>query len=278
MDYERILLVKPEVFIYKIPPRTSARGYRAADWNLDKPDWTLRLRIIAKDKKCLIRLEDKSSGELFGECPVDSYPGNAVESVSDSSRYFVLRIQDPSGRSAFLGLGYGDRSDSFDMNVSLQDHFKWVLTSEQIVKEDAAGVDSKPKLDLAFKEGQMIKINIGKKSSTTTGATGSLNSGAAIPSLLPPPPSGAVSVNRLAGPPAAPAKKPPATAPDLPARPMAVKDLPKEGSGLLDFDPIPSNANATSGAVNASANHEWGDYKSSTSTNPAATDDSWMNF
>ena len=29
-DYERILLVKPEVFVYKIPPRTSNRAYRYA--------------------------------------------------------------------------------------------------------------------------------------------------------------------------------------------------------------------------------------------------------
>lgn len=27
-EYERILLVKPDVFIYKIPPRTTNRGYR----------------------------------------------------------------------------------------------------------------------------------------------------------------------------------------------------------------------------------------------------------
>lgn len=27
-DYERILLVKPEVFMYRIPPRTSNRAYR----------------------------------------------------------------------------------------------------------------------------------------------------------------------------------------------------------------------------------------------------------
>lgn len=44
------------------------------------------------------------TGELFGECPVDSYPGSAVESVTDSSRYFVLRIQDPSGTFVVLYL------------------------------------------------------------------------------------------------------------------------------------------------------------------------------
>jgi len=27
-DYEAILLVKQEVFVFKIPPRTSNRGYR----------------------------------------------------------------------------------------------------------------------------------------------------------------------------------------------------------------------------------------------------------
>lgn len=38
-----------------------------------------------------------SSGELFAQAPVKEYPGIAVETVSDSSRYFVLRIQDDSG-------------------------------------------------------------------------------------------------------------------------------------------------------------------------------------
>lgn len=29
-DYETVLLVKPEVFIFKIPPRATNRGYRYA--------------------------------------------------------------------------------------------------------------------------------------------------------------------------------------------------------------------------------------------------------
>jgi hypothetical protein len=49
-EIERCILVKTEVFVYKIPPRASARGYRAADWNLSAPDWTGRLRLITGGK------------------------------------------------------------------------------------------------------------------------------------------------------------------------------------------------------------------------------------
>lgn len=92
---------------------------------------------------------------MFAICPVDSFPGLAVEPVTDSSRYFVLRLKDPSGknylmflfdylicssslfffnsfsfhlfdigRQAFVGLGFQDRGDAFDFNVALQEHFK----------------------------------------------------------------------------------------------------------------------------------------------------------
>ena len=36
-------------------------------------------------------------GELFAQAPVNEYPGVEVESVMDSSRYFVVKIVDPSG-------------------------------------------------------------------------------------------------------------------------------------------------------------------------------------
>ncbi|KAI8500451.1 Adaptin ear-binding coat-associated protein 1 [Branchiostoma belcheri] len=180
-DYESIVCVKPEVFVYRIPPRPSNRGYRAADWKLDAPDYTGRMRIVAKGKNCVIKIEDKNSGELFAQAPVDAYPGVAVESVTDSSRYFVIRVQDDSGRSAFIGMGFGDRGDSFDFNVALQDHFKWVRKSEQIEKEGTT--DTGPKLDLGFKEGQTITINIGKKKS---GSKAKPSGGAG--GFLPPPP------------------------------------------------------------------------------------------
>lgn len=55
------------------------------------------MRLVSKGNDVFIKLEDKSSGELFAKCPIETYPGIAVEPVTDSSRYFVLRIQDDNG-------------------------------------------------------------------------------------------------------------------------------------------------------------------------------------
>ncbi|KAK3743310.1 hypothetical protein RRG08_007548 [Elysia crispata] len=186
--YERVLCCKNEVLVYRIPPRPSNRGYRASDWKLDTPDWTGRLRVVAKEKELFIKLEDKNSGELFAQCPVEAHPGIAVEPVMDSSRYFVLRIKDDSGRSAFIGIGFHDRSDSFDLNVSLQDHFKWIKQEAEEAK-NAAKFDAGPKLDLGFKEGQTITLNLGASSKPRNKP--SAKSGGGGIGLLPPPPGGA---------------------------------------------------------------------------------------
>lgn len=173
--------------------------FRAADWNLAEPSWTGRMRLVNKGAEVALKLEDKTSGALFANCPVDKYPGLAIESVSDSSRYFVLRIQDDNGRSAFIGMGFGDRSDSFDLNVALQDHFKWVKNQEIIEKEK---VEPRQELDLGFKTGETIKINmkITKKDGSEGGAAGRVKPrGAASGILLPPPGTGS---NKIAPPPA----------------------------------------------------------------------------
>lgn len=39
------------------------------------------------------------AGELFAQAPVEQYPGCAVEAVTDSSRYFVVRIEDGNGKA-----------------------------------------------------------------------------------------------------------------------------------------------------------------------------------
>ena len=132
-----------------------------------------------------LKLEDKGSGELFAACPVDAYPGSAVEAVTDSSRYFVIKIVDEGGRSAFIGMGFSDRADSFDLNVTLQDHFQGVKKEEKISQESH---EPQPQLDLAFKEGQTIKVNINIPKSDKV-KTARMKTGGGI---LPPPPAGMI--------------------------------------------------------------------------------------
>lgn len=60
------------------------------------------MRLVAKGNECIMKLEDKTSGELFAKCPIETYPGIAIEAVTDSSRYFVVRIQDDDGKVPIL--------------------------------------------------------------------------------------------------------------------------------------------------------------------------------
>ena len=41
-----------------------------------------------------------------------------IEAVLDSSRYFVVRIED-KGRKAYIGVGFAERTDSFDFSSDL---------------------------------------------------------------------------------------------------------------------------------------------------------------
>ncbi|XP_061196612.1 little elongation complex subunit 2-like [Saccostrea echinata] len=245
-DYESVLCVKNNVHVYRIPPRPSNRGYRASDWKLDAPDWDGRLRVVAKGKDLFIKLEDKTSGELFAQCPVDSHPGTAVESVMDSSRYFVIRIKDDNGRSAFIGIGFDDRSDSFDLNVALQDHFKW-LKKEEEAQAATKEFDSGPKLDLGFKAGQTITINVAKTKKVGSDTTTSKPrpKGGTTGGMLPPPPGG-------------------------------MKLPPPPGGALQQTFPAPPSGNVSQAQVNKNSgsnvdllDFDFGESPSSTSSNTA---------
>ncbi|NP_001085494.1 NECAP endocytosis associated 1 S homeolog [Xenopus laevis] len=268
-EYESVLCIKPEINVYRIPPRASNRGYRASDWKLDQPDWTGRMRLTSKGKVALIKLEDKVSGELFAQAPVDQFPGIAVETVTDSSRYFVLRIQDGNekGRSAFIGIGFSDRGDAFDFNVALQDHFKWVKQESDLSKEPV-GQDNQPKLDLGFKEGQTIKLNIGHMKKKDGSSKPRAGTGTGNITLLPPPPGGKISAppvsvfssapvaNHVTPPPLQP---PNASSPDI----------------LLDLDTPVAAPKAAS-----SSSDLWGDFSTAgsivSSEDPQPT--SWVQF
>ncbi|ROT41800.1 DUF1681-domain-containing protein [Sodiomyces alkalinus F11] len=189
---QRVLFVGSTVHVYNIPPLTSTKGHTAAQWTADGNQrliFTARLRIFEtawedesaadpKDRERLkvdIILEDPASGQLFAAAPYVS-PA-VVEPVIDSSRFFALRVQDPAGRKAFLGIGFEERSDAFDFGVAVQEARKSLGMEDASVagvpsrggggakdqNQLAATTPSKeePKRDYSLKEGETITVNLG---------------------------------------------------------------------------------------------------------------------
>ena len=67
-EYSSVIFVTRECYVYRIPPRTTAGGYRAAEWgDMEKYLWKGRLRIVEHTDSCEIRLEDAAGpfGVLF---------------------------------------------------------------------------------------------------------------------------------------------------------------------------------------------------------------------
>ncbi|POS76172.1 hypothetical protein DHEL01_v205442 [Diaporthe helianthi] len=207
---QRILFIATSVHVYNIPPLASTKGYTAATWTEDPKRHiiTCRLRVIetalpqpgGDDKvKTDVVLEDTSSGQLFAAAPYTT-PA-VVEPALDSSRFFAVRVQDPSGRKATLGIGFEERSEAFDFGVALQDARKGLglgldggpsdPTPQQKQKESA-----EEKRDLSLKEGETITVNLGGKFGRRRPQNDSepAGTGASLSSFsLPPPPSGSSS-------------------------------------------------------------------------------------
>ncbi|KAK9945050.1 hypothetical protein M0R45_010582 [Rubus argutus] len=196
-SFEHTLLVVREVAVFKIPPRSTSGGYKCGEWLQSDKIWSGRLRVVSCKDRCEIRLEDPNSSELFAACFVP--PGQretSVETVLDSSRYFVLKIEDGTGKHAFIGLGFAERNEAFDFNVALSDHDKYVKReNEKEVNEtsDDSHIDVHPAVQHRLKEGETIRINVKPKPTSGTGMLSAAGlSGSAKPkspslSLAPPP-------------------------------------------------------------------------------------------
>ncbi|KAH9951857.1 hypothetical protein B0H21DRAFT_829371 [Amylocystis lapponica] len=210
-EIESILYIGREVSVFKIPPLKKNEGHRAQDWgDLGTPLWKGRLRIIERSSGVAIQFEDVTTGELFAKADYDPAKP-CVEAVLDSSRYFVVRVED-NGRKAYIGMGFLERTDSFDFNVTLQDYTKrWrarMNPPDATSTEASPHVPAGPKKDYTLKEGQTFSIAIPGRpkssnsnvsanllggtnllgGSTSTSSGLSSGGGLAFP-LLPPPPS-----------------------------------------------------------------------------------------
>ncbi|KAI1845721.1 hypothetical protein JX266_008086 [Neoarthrinium moseri] len=170
---QRVLFITNTVHVYNIPPMVAGKGHVAATWTADgnkRQIFTARLRVIetsipqpngGETLKTDIVLEDASNGQLFAAGPYTTQA--VVEPVSDSSRFFALRVQDEAGRKASLGIGFEERSEAFDFSVSLQEARKslgWEQGGPAGKKPSAESKDSEEKRDYSLKEGETITVNL----------------------------------------------------------------------------------------------------------------------
>lgn len=213
----RILFVTPRVHVYAIPPLASSRGHVSAGWT--RPPIhefpVQRLRVIETSQissdeaastpnrpiQVSVLIEDPDTSTLFAAAPYTS--PNSVAQAIDSSRFFAIAVvgeADARGRQqkAVLGIGFEERSEAFDFSVALQEARKVLGLEEQNSDskrntKDSGFPGSDVKRDWSLKEGETLKINIGKSSGTRTGkdrenaGIGTGESG--FSGLLPPPPS-----------------------------------------------------------------------------------------
>ena len=113
--------------------------------------------------------DDPSSLTLFAQAKIDLKKGDKmlsmeyfVESVVDSSRYFVVRIIDEkSGREARIGFGFRDREEATDFRESLQYYARSLKRQEEAAEAMHHADDLAKELNL--QEGEKIHINLGSK-------------------------------------------------------------------------------------------------------------------
>ncbi|KAI2628353.1 hypothetical protein GGS21DRAFT_492674 [Xylaria nigripes] len=199
---QRVLFIVKNVHVYNIPPMTPGKGHVAASWTADENKrqiFTARLRVLetaitqASDEekvKADIVLEDPDNGQLFAAAPYTA--AAVVEPVSDSSRFFALRVQDELGRKATLGIGFEERIDAFDFGVSLQEAQKtlgWIQNGPPGKRLDTEKKDSGEKRDLSLKEGETITVNLPARFGRPKPQTQEVSSASLSSFSLPPPPS-----------------------------------------------------------------------------------------
>ncbi|KAK4286096.1 hypothetical protein QN277_002704 [Acacia crassicarpa] len=159
---ELVLFQVSECYVYIIPPRKSAASYRADEWDVNKWAWEGTLKVISKGELCIIKLEDRNTGELYAQAFLRNGELHPVEPVIDSSRYFVLRIEeniDGRLRHAFIGIGFRERTEAYDFQAALHDHMKY-LNKKKEAEEMEQHFQQTSSTDYSLKEGETLKLQI----------------------------------------------------------------------------------------------------------------------
>jgi adaptin ear-binding coat-associated protein 1/2 len=149
---ERVRCSIPDAHVFKLPPRQTAGGWRGADWKQEV--WQGTLKVVERNDLTVVLLVDKNTGGIFAVCPVKE---GAVDRCIDSSRYFVLRVENANGRHMYIGMAFNERNDAFDFNTSLEDSRR-----EKEAEANPVTIQQGPVKDYSMKKGEKIKINVAK--------------------------------------------------------------------------------------------------------------------
>ena len=179
------------VYVYKIPPLSSAGGHRADNWNLAEPLKTCPLAVERRGDTLVLEFQAENGG-VFAQSTLDITKGGKVEQFLeqcvDTSRYFAVKIQGGGGRTATIGFGFRDRERATDLREALQYYKKSI--EREIESKNAPTLNFHiPKLA----EGE--KIHIGGKSGKTKVVKDS-KKGGAVPLLGKKPPGGPVLLKK----------------------------------------------------------------------------------
>lgn len=165
---ERVRATILNAHVFKLPPKQSASiGWRGADWK--EKVWQGTVKVVERGDLTAVLLVDRSEGSIFAVCPVRE---GAVDRCVDSSRYFVLRIENANGRHMFIGLAFNERNDAFDFNISLEDSKR-----EREQEKNPVKIEFGPRKDYSIKEGEKIRVAIPKHTASGSGRKSSQTSG-----------------------------------------------------------------------------------------------------
>ena len=181
-------------YVWAPLPPSSSYGHRAELWGVHEDGSWLKEVITSIVERgdgsgALIRLSDVE-GNLFADAPLPTSHlvplMTVVEPVVDSSRYFVLRVEDgEKGVHAFIGLGFRERSDSSDFTAALDDWRKFLMRrkqAEEMRSRGDDGIDRPPSFfQYALNESEQIKLNLKKVQDNQGSSKGLLSSWDQVP-------------------------------------------------------------------------------------------------
>ena len=165
--------------------RTPSLRRRAADWTEQMA--VVKVLVVTRGRDTLIKLLRADNGKVVAVAPVRPDGPAAVEQVSDSSRYFALRVENAAGNTATVGLGLNKREDAFDLKSCLAECARSVKAEEKGVDLGIEGVSSD--LLSGFSAGQKLTLKvggIGGGGGSSSGGGGGSGGGGAPRQLAPP--------------------------------------------------------------------------------------------